>query len=149
MGIDVRVAGFIGGVIEHAPAGHPGWIARDGVVLGHRDGVVTVIVGDVDLAVRSVLDLERDFGPGNSFSAGDFFHDVVGKGVSLGARRATRVFFGQQRGSVDAVGHATDDARSIVAAHQILRLVRAGDFKPLNFQIKSQHRKHFARVALQ
>ena len=102
--IDVRVAGFIGGVIEHAPAGHPGWIARDGVVLGHRDGVVTVIVGDVDLAVRSVLDLERDFGPGNSFSAGDFFHDVIGKRVRLRTRCAARVFLGEQRRPVDAVG---------------------------------------------
>ena len=145
--INIRVAGLVGRIIKDAPAGHPGGIAANGVVLGHLDGPMTVVIGDVEFAVLSIFNFESNLGPRDALAARDSFHHRIGQ--SFRTRCAAGVFCGQQICLVHTVAELTAHVAIVASPEKVLRLVRAGDFKPLNLQIESQRGQGFARVAFQ
>lgn len=92
---DLGVAAFPGGVIEFSSARRPGRGGDQRGVVGHLHRVMAVEIGDEQFQVGAHLAAEGDFAVKNGRRVADDFHDVIGKGVGLGASGAAVIEAGE------------------------------------------------------
>ncbi|NDA68654.1 MAG: hypothetical protein EBY09_18810 [Verrucomicrobia bacterium] len=144
---NVRVVQLVGSVGEPLAARPPRGRGDDRAIARDGEGVVPVVVRDVNLAgAASGLGLECNAGLRNALGARERHDHIVRKRVSELAGVRAGVGLGEEVVFL-AVGDVAFEARTIGPAHQHDGLLRTDDGATGHFEIEAQRAGHLAGEA--